>query len=189
MPFEVELKFRAVDRAALVARLASLGALPAPALAHEDTYLAHPCRDFARTNEAFRVRRIGDETRLTYKGPKHPGETKTREEIELPVTGAGDERVRLLRLFERLGFTPVATIRKLRTPFRVDFAGRILEVAIDAAEGLGDFAEVETLAADTPDLPAAQAAVRDCARALALSEVEPRSYLRMALERAASAPA
>jgi adenylate cyclase class 2 len=189
MGFEVELKFRAVDHAALVTRLAELGARPGLPERQEDAYLAHPCRDFAQTNEAFRIRRVGGENRVTYKGPKHPGATKTREEIEVPFSPSGEDFEALTRLFERLGFAAVATIRKLRTPFHVEHAGRTLEVALDAAEGLGEFAEVETLARDVDDLPAAQAAVLGCAQALGLTQVEPRSYLRMALERAAAGPA
>ena len=46
--------------------------------------------------------------------------------------------------------------------------------------------EVETLARDSEDLPAAQHAVLECARALGLGDVEPRSYLRMTLERSAA---
>ena len=53
---------------------------------------------------------------------------------------------------------------------------------LDRADGLGDFAEIETLAATESDLPAAQAAVLALANELGLTEVEPRSYLRMSLE-------
>lgn len=186
MGFEVELKFRAPDRAALLSRLGALGARSEASVEQEDVYLAHPCRDFAQTNEAFRVRRVGPSHRVTYKGPKHPGETKTREEIEIPFSADERDFAALLRLLERLGFSPVATIRKTRLPFRVDYLGQELEVALDKAEEIGDFVEVETFA-DTPEaLAAGQHAVMECARALGLSEVEPRSYLRMALERRAS---
>jgi adenylate cyclase, class 2 len=58
---------------------------------------------------------------------------------------------------------------------------------LDVAEDLGAFVEIESIAADPDALPAAQAAVLDLARELGLTEVEPRSYLRMALERRARA--
>ncbi|MBV8267850.1 MAG: hypothetical protein JO252_16105, partial [Planctomycetaceae bacterium] len=41
---------------------------------------------------------------------------------------------------------------------------------------------VEAIAEDEADLPAAQGAVLDLADVLGLTDVEPRSYLRMALE-------
>ena len=70
---------------------------------HEDIYLNHPARDFAETNEAFRIRRISDENRITYKGPRRSGPTKTREEIEIPFASGPDRFQQLLRLLENLG--------------------------------------------------------------------------------------
>ncbi len=57
-----------------------------------------------------------------------------------------------------------------------------MEVVLDRAEGLGDFAEVESLSEER-GLAEAQEAVLALARELGLTEVEPRSYLRMLLER------
>jgi adenylate cyclase class 2 len=57
-----------------------------------------------------------------------------------------------------------------------------MAVSLDLAEGLGAFAEVETLVEAESDLPAAQQAVVAMAKDLGLTEVEPRSYLRMVLE-------
>src|SRR5271157_4632222 len=139
MSFEVEVKYRAVDHDHLVQRLVQMGAVAGEAVDHEDTYLNHPARDFAQTGEAFRIRRLGQENRITYKGPRRSGPTKTREEIEIAV-----------------------------------------------AEGLGPFAEIEALASGEADLPAAQQAVLTLAGTLGLTEVEPRSYLRMVLENQAA---
>jgi adenylate cyclase class 2 len=182
MSYEVEIKFRSVDHGQLRRRLAERGAAEEPAVVQVDTYLNHPSRDFARTNEAFRLRRIGAENRITYKGPKHEGPTKTREEIELTLAEGEDAFDRLSRLFENLGFRRVATIRKERTAFHLSDPPRRIEVALDRAEGLGDFAEIEVVAADESELPAAQAAVIALAEELGLTAVESRSYLRMALE-------
>jgi adenylate cyclase, class 2 len=182
MGYEVEVKYRSVDHGVLEKRLAELGARPRGSVMQVDTYLAHPARDFAVTNEAFRVRSIGDENRITYKGPRKPGPTKTREEIEIRFGDGSQAAGQLLRLFELLGFQPVATIRKERVMFDLTRAGHKLEIALDRAERLGDFAEIETLAPSESDLPAAQSAVLALAAELGLTEVEPRSYLRMALE-------
>jgi adenylate cyclase class 2 len=183
MSYEVEVKYRTPDHAVLADRLIALGGVAGPEVVHEDTYLSHPARDFAQTNEALRLRRIGDANRITYKGPRREGPTKTREEIEIPF-GTGAESLEATRqLFANLGFRPVALIRKARCPFHLSYQGRAIEVVLDDAEGLGRFAEVEAIAASESDLPAAQGAVLALARELGLTEVEPRSYLRMTLDR------
>jgi len=182
MSYEVEVKYRDVDHERLVRRLGELGAKSAGRVEQEDSYLNHPSRDFASTGEAFRIRRIGPDNRITYKGPKLGGPTKTREEIEISF-GEGPERFdELRRLLEVLGFRTVATIRKRREIFWMAFQGRLLEIAVDGAEGLGDFAEIEAIVAGEADLPSAQSAVLDLAEQLELANVEPRSYLRMHLE-------
>jgi adenylate cyclase class 2 len=190
MGYEVEVKYRLADHDQLTRRLVERGAEAKPALAHEDIYLSHPARDFALTREALRIRRIGEENQVTYKGPRHAGPTKTREEIEIGVSPGAGPFAEMLRLLEILGFGPVATIRKMRTPFHLTRRGLEIAVVMDRADGLGDFAEIETLVATESELPAAQAAVLALADELGLTEVEPRSYLRMALEaRGAVAPA
>lgn len=188
MSYEVEVKYRTVDHDHLVQRLIEKGAIAAGAVNQADIYLSHPARDFAQTNEAFRIRRIGDENRITYKGPKRSGPIKTREEIEIPVAGGPEQFGRLLRLLENLGFRPVATIRKRRETIHLSFQDHELEVALDLAEGLGAFAEIEAFASSEADLPAAQQAVLALADELGLTEVEPRSYLGMILEERLSVP-
>ena len=182
MGFEVEVKYRSVDHDVLQRRLAELGAVPAASVLQVDTYLSHPARDLTATNEAFRVRSTGGENRITYKGPRRPGPTKTREEIEVRFADGEQSAGQLLRLFEILGFRPLATIRKKRTSFHLTVDHHNLDVALDQAEGLGHFAEIETLAASEAELKAAQATVLALAAELGLAEVELRSYLRMALE-------
>ena len=182
MGYEVEVKYRSVDHRLLDQRLTSLGASRTATIHQVDLYLNHPARDFAATNEAFRIRTIGDENRITYKGPRRPGPTKTREEIEIRFADGPHAAAQLLELFKLLGFRPVATIRKTRTSYLLKSAGHTLEVALDQAERLGDFAEIETLAASESHLPAAQSAVLALAAELGLTDVEPRSYLRMSLE-------
>jgi adenylate cyclase, class 2 len=184
MGYEVEVKYRSVDHCQLEQRLEAMGASFIASTGQVDLYLNHPSRDFATTKEAFRIRSIGEENRITYKGPRRPGPTKTRKEIEIRFADGEHAAAQLLGLLEILGFRPVATIRKTRTSFLLNRAGHALEVALDRAEGLGDFAEIETLAASESDLAAAQSAVLNLAAELGLTEIEPRSYLRMALESA-----
>jgi adenylate cyclase, class 2 len=188
MSFEVEVKYRAVNHDHLLARLLKAGAVAGPVVDMVDTYFSHPVRDFARSNEAFRIRRLGQENRITYKGPRRSGPTKTREEIEIPVAPGLDQFERLLKLLENLGFRPVATVRKRRETFHLAFHDHELEIALDTVEGLGPFAEIESLARGEDDLPAAQQAVLSLAGCLGLTEVEPRSYLRMVLEKQNATP-
>ncbi|RUL88549.1 class IV adenylate cyclase [Tautonia sociabilis] len=183
-PFEVEMKFRDADHEELAARLAELGAERGEQVEQEDIYLAHPSRDFRETDEALRLRRDGSENRVTYKGPKLAGPTKTREELELSYEPGLDALAMMERLFVNLGFRPVATIRKRRVGYRLDFEGRPMQVGLDSVEGLGSFAEVEAIAHGPADLPEAQQFVLELAGRLGLGpdHVEMRSYLRMALE-------
>ncbi len=184
MSFEVEVKYRATNgHADLSARLAALGAARSDPVAQADIYLTHPARDFRATNEAFRIRRVGDANFVTYKGPRRAGPTKTREEIEIAFAEGASSFDQLMRLFERLGFGTVATVRKTRTPFHLTFHERPIEVVLDDVDHLGAFAEVEALAGSEADLPDAQSAVLELAGRLGLTETEPRSYLGLLLQR------
>jgi adenylate cyclase class 2 len=186
MSFEIEQKFRTRSHDEVAAKLSELGASAGPKVTQEDVYLRHPSRDFGATGEAFRLRRVGDRNALTYKGPRHAGPTKTREEIEIAFAPGALAAAEMLQLFQALGFRPVATIRKVRTPYQVTFRSRPLEVALDEAEDIGLFVEVESIVEGDDDLTEAQAAVQELGRFLGLTDVEPRSYLRMALERRAA---
>ncbi len=82
---EVEQKFRVASHHTLRDLLAELKAESLPVERHCDTYMRHPCRDFASTGEAFRVREVNDETLVTYKGSRLSGPVKIRKELELPL--------------------------------------------------------------------------------------------------------
>lgn len=186
MSFEIEQKYRCADHEFVVAKLESLGATASPTIAQEDTYLSHPARDFAQSGEALRVRRSGDHNAITYKGPRHEGPTKTRRELEIPFQSGPPNLDKLRQLFEALGFEVVMRVRKSRTPYHLSFQGRPLEIVLDDAEGLGTFVEVEAIAEGDGDVASAQNAVVALSLVLGLTELEPRSYLRMALERRAA---
>jgi adenylate cyclase class 2 len=188
MSYEVEIKFRVADSAALKRLLTDLKAVAGAAEAHSDLYFNHPARDFARTDEVLRLRSIeGIGAWLSYKGPKLGGPVKTRCEIEAACADCPAARSRLVEILERLGFRRVLEVRKVRVPHTLAFQGRTLTVTLDEADGLGTFAEVETLVESPDELPAAQEAVRAVAGQLGLSVVEPRSYLQLALTAAGPA--
>jgi adenylate cyclase class 2 len=182
MSFEVEVKYRSVDHDELRRLLIERGAGEDPAVEQEDVYLSHPARDFAQTREALRLRRIGAENRVTYKGPRFPGPTKTREEIEIPFDAGEIPFRELARLFEILGFLPVAAVRKRRVTFHLHRPPHEIEVSLDRVEGLGDFAEIEAITRNAAGLISAQTAVLELAAQLGMDQVEPRSYLRMVLD-------
>ena len=88
MTYEVELKFplaNSSDVTSVRERIVALGAKPIDAVRQRDVYFAHPARDFAQTDEAFRLRCVGEQNALTYKGPLLDAVTKSRREIEVSV--------------------------------------------------------------------------------------------------------
>lgn len=177
---EVEMKFPVADFAALERRLAEWGAPPPDELDEADHYFNAPDRDFARTDEALRVRRIGPANFVTYKGPKRDLLTKTRTEIEVPLADGDRAAEDFMRLLQHLGYRLVAVVRKRRRVFRLSREGRAFEVCLDDVEGVGRFAEVETQAPDE-QLSAARDALVKTAAGLGLSGSERRSYLEMLL--------
>lgn len=132
--YEVELKVPA-DLGAVRDRLEALDADARGTVEQVDTYLDHPARSFAQTDEALRVRRAGDAAVLTYKGPKVDAGSKTRRELETGVDDAGAAEA----VLEALGFEPVARVEKRRERYSLDgFA-----VTLDTVEAVGEFVEVE----------------------------------------------
>src|SRR5437660_5636997 len=143
---EVEMKFTDVDHHELERRLAAWGATPGETMDEVDHYFNAPDRDFAKTDEALRVRRIGSVNLLTYKGPKIDAQTKTRTEIEVPLAAGVQGAEDLGRLLVHLGYKPVATVRKRRTVCHLQREGFYIEVCLDSVNEVGRFVEVEIMA-------------------------------------------
>lgn len=176
---EVELKFPAEDLDAVRDRLGGFGAVAGDAVEQADTYFNHPARDFAETDEALRLRAVGEHAVVTYKGPKRAGVTKTRRELELPL--ATDTVDGWAEILATLGFHAVATVKKRRTPFATTHEGRAVEITLDDVEGVGTYVEIEAIAASDADRAAAETCVAAVAWELGLSSPERRSYLEMLL--------
>src|SRR5437868_4696081 len=165
---EVEMKYAGADFAALERQLRSWNAVEEPPQIEADHYFNAPDRDFAITDEALRLRRIGERNFVTYKGPKRDAQTKTRTEIEValaPGDAAADDFSQLLM---RLGYRPVAVVRKARRLFHLRRDGFDLEITLDDVEGVGRFAELE-IQAPEEQLDAARDVVLRTAAELGLS--------------------
>ena len=183
--YEVELKFQVSDVAALERDLLALGARFRTAVEQIDRYFAHPCRDFAATDEALRLRRTGADVVITWKGPRIDAATKTRREIELAVTAAalagGPATIdRWTGLLEALGFRQVREVAKRRRAATVAWEGAEVEASLDAVAGLGDYLELE-LQADANAVPLARGQLESLARRLGCGPAERRSYLELLL--------
>lgn len=180
MNYEVEQKHRVEEPAGLEARLRQLGVTFGPAKLQVDAYYGHPARDFARTDEALRLRTIGDDCYITYKGPKLDRTTKTRREIELPLGQVQETGGRWPELLTALGFRLVREVRKLRRHGTLSWEGADLELAWDEVDGVGTFVEIEQVT-DAAGLDAARTRVSSLAVVLGLRQHERRSYLELAL--------
>ncbi len=180
MAIEVEQKFRVLDPSALEKRLAGLDPSPAETMVQVDCYFAHPSRDFARTDEALRLRRVGDLNYITYKGPKLDATTKTRREIEVGLASGAAAAAETDQLLRAMGFSRVAEVTKRRVHSTVRWQQWEVGISLDEVTGLGTFVELEIMVSDGE-----MTAARDCLASLSdhleLSNCERRSYLELLL--------
>jgi adenylate cyclase, class 2 len=177
---EVEVKYPVENWQEIDRQLRAWGAHAEAPREEADQYFNAPDRDFAQTDEALRLRRIGFGNVVTYKGPKTDAQTKTRAEIEVPLApgeGVADEFGRLLM---RLGYRPVAVVRKRRIVFHLRRDPFDLEACLDEVEGVGKFVELEILA-PPEEMDAARDLLLKTAKDLGLRRSERRSYLEMLL--------
>ncbi len=180
MRFEVEQKFPVADLSHIEQRLLELGTTIESPVVQVDLYYAHPARDFAQTDEALRIRRVGKQNFITYKGSKIDAATKTRREIELPLASGEQAVADWGELLEALGFKPVAEVHKTRWSGQLDWQGDQVQVALDKVEPLGSFVELE-IDAEEADVSQAKECLASLATELGLGPGERRSYLELLL--------
>lgn len=167
---EVEAKGRIRDPKGTRERILEMGGRYLRTEVQRDTYLRHPHRDFAETDEALRIRKVGDRYYLTYKGPKIDRLTKTRREIEAGLLDPKNAE----EILHRLGFEEVLTIEKEREIFSLgDYI-----VMVDGVKGLGYFIEIEKHGEDYDP-----GEIIDILREIGVEEIERRSYLELMLEK------
>lgn len=182
---EIEQKFRVDDFQAVHAKILDLECIDRGELEQRDEYFSHPCRNFKKTDEALRIRYEGDRAILTYKGPKLAGPIKSREELEWPFefesTKASQDpnpRPPIGWLLQRLGFLPIATVRKHRQWFHLLVDQIKVAVSLDQVEQLGCFVEIESVCLDS-QRAAHETAIRSIAQQLGLEHPITASYLGM----------
>ena len=179
---EIEMKFPVKDLAGVEKALRERGARSPEGLDESDHYFNAPDRDFARTDEALRVRRIGQANFVTYKGPRRDKQTKTRTEIEVPLAEGDETATAFEQLLQHLGYRPVFVVRKERRIFHLDCPPFHVEACLDRVADLGSFVELE-IVADEKQLEEAQRTLLALADALGLKDSERRSYLELLLAR------
>ncbi|WP_461865129.1 class IV adenylate cyclase [Thermococcus sp.] len=142
----------------------------------EDVYFQHPCRDFAETDEALRIRikkfNGHFEAFLTYKGPKLDSISKTREEIEVPI----NDVEAYLTILRHLGFKEVISVEKTREKYYVE---KGVTITLDEVEGLGKFVEIEELAGEGADIEGEVKKLRRILMELGVRKFERKSYLEL----------
>ena len=170
---EIEIKARA-DLDALRNRLKQEGAALETTVEQADIYYNAPDRDFGLTDEALRLRKEGGQVFLTYKGKKLDAKSKTRKEVEVEVADFNKMEDILLSL----GFKITLRVRKVREIYHLDGA----VVCLDRVDGLGDFVELETLAADESEIEKRRDWLIDVIHRLGVQgELIRESYLEMLL--------
>ncbi|MGL6072725.1 MAG: class IV adenylate cyclase [Fimbriiglobus sp.] len=179
---EVENKYRTADWEPLQSLLLAWGAIPAARREDTDHYFNAPDRDFAQTDEAFRLRRIGPKNILTYKGPKQDTFTKTRTELELDLADGPSAATDAVKLVACLGYRPVAVVTKTREVWKFERGGFHFEACFDDVGAIGKFVELETQA-EPANVDAAKSALLAVAAELGLKDVERNSYLQLLLGR------
>jgi adenylate cyclase, class 2 len=181
MPIEVEQKFYVADPSGLERQLTALGGEERETTIQVDCYFAHPERDFARTDEALRLRQAGELNYITYKGPKLDATTKTRREVEIALAPGPQTAAKAASLLEALGFSRVAEVRKRRTHSKLRWQDREIGVSLDHIVELGNFVELE-IVTNRDDVAAAQGCLASLASRLGLASSQRRSYLELLLD-------
>ena len=126
MSREIELKFRVDDPDEMRTRLIAAGARYASLAFEVNRIFDTRKRKLRAKSCGLRVRTSSfaedrpPEVRFTFKGPRGPGEFKSREELEVVTTDAPT----LIEILTRLGYHEVIHYEKRRETWALDDCGR-----------------------------------------------------------------
>ena len=177
---EVELKFRINSSSALRAALVSLGANPERLSVQSDTYFDDPLRGFSDLDFALRIRESGESYWLTFKGPNLDATSKMRKELELPLADRPSVET-LKQIFTALGFREIANVSKTREHMTLSWSGTPISICLDQVEEVGEFVELEIVAADSAEAAVAKSLLHSLAAELKLAGAIRTSYLQLLL--------
>ena len=183
MQYEVELKYRIDDEHRLTKLIEELDAELGGTCNEIDRYFNHPSRDFSDTDEALRIRSVGAQNVLTWKGPNVDDVAKMRHEIELAFASGPEAEDRMAEILLRLGFREVLAVHKARTVWLLNWEGLPLEFCVDDVEGLGTYVEIEAVSGDA-DRDAVRNSLLRLADRLKLCNPLRHSYLQALLRSA-----
>lgn len=169
---EVEVKAKITSFEEMEESLKNLGAEKSKSEFQEDIYFKSPIVDFAKTDEALRIRTTNNATFITYKGPKLNEKAKTRKEVEMAIESAE----KAADIFEEIGFHPARTVRKNR----IYYSYENFEISLDDVEGLPPYMEIEISLADSADYTEAQSKIFELFEKLGVTEgFERTSYMEL----------
>lgn len=173
---EVEVKAKIDSFEEIEKELEKIGATKTKKEFQEDIYFNSPIVDFAKTDEALRIRTTTEEDNtnifITYKGPKIDSKSKTRKEIEMGI----DDSKKCSDIFEEIGFKKVRTVRKNRQYYTYEN----FEISLDDIEGLDHYMEIEIGLEDDEDYSEAQDKIFKLFEKLDITEgFERTSYLEL----------
>jgi adenylate cyclase, class 2 len=181
---EVEIKYPAPATGNFEQQISNMGAKFVAERLECDQYFNAPDRDFGQTDEALRIRQVGDAVKFTYKGPKRDQLTKTRTEIEVSVAGEGQGARSLAEILTCLKYRPVGVVEKRRRIYQLPLHEFTAEISLDSVSGLGSYVELEIVVPEEK-VDAARTALLELAGKLGLNQAERRSYLELILSRGA----
>ena len=169
---EVEVKARIESFDEMEESLKNIGAVKTKTEFQQDIYFQSPIVDFAKTDEALRIRTADNDTFITYKGPKLNGASKTRKEVEMRIESSQKAR----DILEEIGFKPARTVRKRRKYYTLEN----FEISLDDVEGLPPYMEIEIDLNEGEDYSDAQAKIFELFEKLGVTEgFERTSYMEL----------
>jgi len=151
-----------------------------PPRVQSDEYFNHRQLRFELQDIALRIREVDGRHILTFKGPNQDATTKIRTEVE--VEFSEEDAGKMSEMFLGLGMYPVAKVSKTRDTILIRWQGANVEVCLDSVDEVGCFVELEIVAENQEDVPAAKEKLESLAEKFGLKNSTTTSYLEMLLK-------
>jgi predicted adenylyl cyclase CyaB len=172
MTFEVELKARLHNPAAVEAKAAELGRLKKETF-KEDVYFRRKGDTAVVPKDRYRLRREAGQAVVTFKEKINAGGTEVNHETEFTV----DNAFAFFQFAHRFGFEPFVVKRKKSRVYQIGRAS----VELNEVEHLGHFVEIEILVEKESETPFARTEIARTFTQLGLDtpDLETRYYVQM----------